>query len=195
MSKETWRVTTGPVLEPVSLTEVKAQCRIDGTAEDTYLGTLITAAREYCEGIDWRAYLTQTIELWLEHWPHDDEIELPRPPLQSVTSIEYYDTSDVKYTMSPLDYYVDTVSTPGAVHLKYGKIWPTTALRDYNAICVTYKAGATAAANVPAVVKQAMLLLIGHWYENREATISGTVSRPIDFAVQALLGMNRVMEF
>jgi uncharacterized phiE125 gp8 family phage protein len=195
MTEQTWRVITPPVLEPVTLTEVKAQCRIDGTAEDTYLGTLITAAREYCEAIDWRAYLTQTIELWLEAWPHDDEIELPRPPLQSVTSVEYYDVNDAKYTLSPLDYYVDTIRVPGAVHLKYLKTWPVTQLRDYNAICVTYKAGATAAANVPAVIKQAMLLLIGHWYENREAVLVGTISKPIDFAVQALLEIDRAFRF
>ena len=190
-----WRVITPPTIEPLTLAEAKAQCRIDIDDDDTLIAGMIQAAREYCEAIDWRSYLTQTIELWLEAWPGDDEIELPLPPLQSVTSVEYYDTDDVKYTLTASDYYVDTISEPGRVVLKNLKTWPTTSLRDYNAICVTYKAGWTTQAAVPQAIKQAMLLLIGHWYENREATTLGAVSRPIDFAVKALLGLKRMMQF
>jgi uncharacterized phiE125 gp8 family phage protein len=184
-----------PVIEPVTLAEAKAQCRVDGTDEDALITALISAAREYCEGRDWLAYLTQTIECWFDDWPHADEIELPRPPLQSVTSVEYYDVNDVKYTLSPTVYAVDTVSLPGLVHLKYLQTWPIVNLRDYNAICVTYKAGWTGTAYLPQVVKQACLLLIGHWFENREATISGTTHRSIEFAVDSLLALNSARSF
>jgi uncharacterized phiE125 gp8 family phage protein len=191
----TYRLITPPTFEPVTLTEAKAQCRIDIDDDDALIVGLIQAAREYCEAIDWCAYCTQTIELWLEDWPLDDEIELPRPPLQSVTSVEYYDVNDVKYTLPTTVYAADTVSVPGVVHLRYLQNWPLVVLRDYNAICVTYVAGWDETAYMPIVIKQAMLLLVGHWYENREAVTVGAVSRPIDFGVKALLALNSARSF
>jgi uncharacterized phiE125 gp8 family phage protein len=195
MSEATYRVTVPPTSEPVTLAEAKAQCRVDISDDDAYITALIVAAREYCEAIDWCAYLTQTIELWLEDWPLDDEIELPRPPLQSVTKIEYYDVNDVKYTLPTTVYAADVVSVPGAIVLRYLQTWPTIVLREYNAICVTYVAGWDTPAYLPQVIKQAILLLVGHWYENREATTIGAVSRPIDFAVKALLGVHSAKAF
>jgi uncharacterized phiE125 gp8 family phage protein len=195
MNEGTYRVIVPPTSEPVSLSEAKAQCRVDISDDDAYLTSLITVARQYCEAIDWCAYLTQTIEYWIEDWPLDDEIELPRPPLQSVTSIEYYDVHDMKTTLPTAVYAVDAVSVPGLIHLKYLQTWPVTQLRDYNAICITYQAGWDTPAYMPIVIKQAMLLLIGHWYENREATTNGTVNRSIEFAVNALLSLNSVKAF
>jgi uncharacterized phiE125 gp8 family phage protein len=64
-----------------------------------------------------------------------------------------------------------------------------------NPICVTYKAGWTTAALVPQTIRQAMLLLIGHWYENREEALTGTISRSIEFGVKALLGVERAFRF
>jgi len=162
------------------------------TAEDNLIQQIITAAREYCEVYQRRAYLTQTWELWLDAFPAKDYLELPRPPLASVTSIEYYDTANTKATMSASDYYVDVENTPGGVQLAYGKSWPSASLRPRNGVCITYVAGETAAASVPQKVKQAMLLLIGHWYENREA------AQPFDYSkagmpmgVDALLWQDR----
>lgn len=189
------KIITPPVLEPVTLIEAKAQCRVDTADEETLITGYIAAAREYCEGIDWRAFLTQTIELWLEAWPATDKIELPRPPLQSVSKIEYYGTDDTKHTLATTVYGVDSNSTPGAVRLKYNQAWPTTALRPYSAICVTYVAGWTAADSVPKTIKQAVQLLVGHWFDNREAAISGTISREIDFGVRSLLSMKSAKRF
>jgi len=191
----TYRVITLPTIEPILLEEAKSQCRVDIDDDDAYIESLIGAARLYCEKIDWRSYLTQTIELWLDRWPDDAEISIPRPPLQSVSKIEYYNTSDTVATFAATSYFVDVVSEPGRVALRYNKPWPSTTLRPTNAICVTYVAGWTAAALVPKTIKQAMLLLIGHWYENRESTTVGAVSRAIEFGVMALLGIDRVFRF
>jgi uncharacterized phiE125 gp8 family phage protein len=190
-----YRVITPPVLEPVTLIEAKAQCRVDITDDDTFITDLIGRARETIEKMDWRAFLPQTIELWLEEWPADDEIKLPAPPLQSVTSIVYYDVDDIAHTLAPTVYFVDVVREPGQVHLRHNQTWPILTLRDYNAICVTYVAGWSAAANVPKSIKQAVLLLIGHWYENREASISGTIAREIELGIQMLLNLDNAKRF
>lgn len=188
--------TIAPVLEPLTLAEVKAQCRVDIATDDAYLTDLISAAREWCENHDWRAYLTQTFEYWIDSWPAGDAIMLPRPPLQSVTKIEYYDTSDVLATLAGTVYAADTISIPGMVHLKYNQSWPTeTTLRPYNPICVTFVAGWTNPTLVPRRIRQAMQLLVGHWYENRETVVVGTISRSIEFGVMSLLGLNRANQF
>lgn len=185
------KLITAPTSEPISLTEAKSHLRIDTTDDDTLITSLIVAAREYAQGFQNRAFVTQTYELWLDAWP--EYIQIPRPPLQSITSIKYYGTDNIEYTMAPADYFADSKSEPGRVVLAYGKSWPSTTLRPANGIVVTFVAGYGAAASVPQQVKQAMLLLVSWWYENREAATTGKVSKEIEFAVHALLWMDRIV--
>lgn len=183
---------TPPAIEPVSLAEAKSHLRVDGTDEDDLITGWITTAREYAEGYQNRTYITQTWELWLDCWPRGDYIRIPRPPLQVVASVKYYGTDGTEYTMDPGDYIVDAVSEPGRVALGYGKTWPATTLRPVNGIVARYTAGyGDGAEDVPKMVKQAILLMVGHWYRNREA--AGKVEGEIAFAVHALLGMDRVV--
>jgi uncharacterized phiE125 gp8 family phage protein len=160
--------------------------------EDDLLTRLITAAREDCEDFQRRAYITRTYELWLDAWPDGDKITIPMPVLQAVDSIIYYDTAGDDYEMDEEDYIVDINNEPGQVVLACGKSWPSETLQPVNGICIEFNAGyGDAAADVPAAVRQAMLLLIGHLYENREAvTEKSTVVLPM--AVESLLWKNRV---
>ncbi len=183
------KLKTAPADYPMELDEVKTHLRITGTDEDDYIQSLIIAATSYCEVFQNRAYVTQTWEYWCDSFP--DYFELPRPPLASVTSIDYYNTSDVKATVAAADYFVDTKSEPGRVHLNYNKSWPSTTLRPINGICVTYIAGYGYSENIPQNIKQAILLLCGHWFENREGSIDKPLSK-IPFAVEALLWQERV---
>lgn len=160
--------------------------------ENDLLNALITAARQDCEKFQNRAYITQTWELWLDAFPARGCIGLPLPPLASVTSIKYYDTDDTEATFSSDDYFVDTKSEPGRVCLNYGESWPSTTLRPANGVCVTFTCGyGDAGSDVPSNVKQAMLLLIAHWYENREAVITGTISSVLPVGVDRLLWKDR----
>jgi len=161
--------------------------------EDDLLNALITTARQYVEDFQNRALNTQTWELWLDAFPGKDYIEIPLPPLQSAT-IKYYDTDDTEAPFSADDYFVDTKSEPGRVVLNYGESWPSTTLRPANGVCVTFVAGYGATAStVPKKVKQAMLLLIGHLYENREAVLTtGMNAVVVPMAVESLLWQNRV---
>jgi uncharacterized phiE125 gp8 family phage protein len=166
------------------------------SAEDTLLEALITTAREYCEGYQNRQYITATWELWLDRWPCGGGVKIPRPPLQIVNSIKYYGTDNTEYTMEVADYFVDSKSEPGRVSLAYGITWPTITLRPINGVCIEFDAGyGDAVGDVPKRVKQSMLLLIGHWYGQREAVSlgTGTISKEIEFAVHALLGLDRLV--
>lgn len=187
-------LVTAPAVEPITLTEAKSHLRVDITDDDALITALIIAAREYCEGFQNRACITQTWDLWLDSFPSEDYIRIPLPPLQSVASVKYYGTDNAEYTMAAADYFVDNKSEPGRLVLAYGKSWPSVALRPANGVVVRFVAGyGGTAANVPQKVKQAMLLLIGHWYANREAVLTGSISKEIEFAVNSLLWLGRVV--
>lgn len=163
-------------------------------AEDDLLNALITSAREYAETFQRRAYITQTWELWLDKWPNKNYIQIPLPPLQSTDfSIKYYDTDDTEADFSSDNYFIDIKSEPGRAVLNYGEKWPSTTLRPVNGICVTFKAGyGDAATAVPNKVKQAMLLLISHWYENREPiATTGAMPKEMPMSVESILWQDR----
>jgi uncharacterized phiE125 gp8 family phage protein len=161
-------------------------------ADSVLISALITAAREYVQDYQNRALVTQTWELYLDDWPREDYIRIPLPPLQSVTYIKYYGTDNAEATVAATDYTVDTYSEPGRVFLRDGKNWPSTSLRPYQGVLIEFVAGYGAACDVPQAVKQAMLLLIGHWYRQRENSTDKPLSI-IPNGVKALLDLNRVV--
>lgn len=163
------KVITSPADEPVSVEEVKNHLRIDSENEDVQLIEFITAAREYGEDYTRRAFATQTIEMMMDEFPYTDYIELPAPPLQSVTSVKYKDSAGVETTMTVNnDYIVDTDSDIGRIVLPYGATWPSFTAYSVNPIRIRYQAGYTA---LPSVFKNAMLLHIGLMYKYRDAGI------------------------
>lgn len=174
-----------PTEEPVSLAEAKAHLRVTSTDEDTLIGALIVAARQWCESWTGRQFVTATWRLSLDRFPCW-MVELPKPTLQSVSAIVYDAADGVATTLSGSTYRVDADSEPARITPAYGLIWPVTRWQT-SAVRITYVAGYGAAAAVPLAIRQAMLLLVGHWYANREAVASGTVGTEIALTAQALL--------
>lgn len=190
------KLVTAPAVEPVSLAEAKLHLRVDSTDEDALISSLITAARQHAEHVTRRAFITQTWEVQMDGWPDGDTIEVPLPPLQSVTSVSYYDAGGTEYTMPSTDYIVDTKSAPGRIVLAYGKSWPSTTLRPAAGVVVRFVGGyGSAASDVPAAIKAAMLLHIGALYEHREAVITGQTAVELPLAYEALLWPYRVVTF
>jgi len=189
------RLVTGPDIEPVSLDEAKGQCRVDISTDDVLIQGLVQTAREMAETITRRALITQTWELVLDGFPDEDRLTIPLPPLQSVT-VKYTDADDVEATFSSASYVVDTYNEPGRIVLRSDATWPNVTLREANGVAVRFVAGyGDAAADVPQAIRQAMLLMVGHWYENREETVAtGNVQR-IPLGIEALLWPYRVLRW
>jgi uncharacterized phiE125 gp8 family phage protein len=188
------KLITAPAAEPVSASEAKSHMRVDTTADDTYIGTLITVARQNVENHLRRALINQTWELVLDEFPAG-VFRLPKPPLVSVTSIKYTDEDAVEATFSSANYLVDTDTEPGRVVLKNGVSWPAVTLKEAGAVRVRYVAGYGAAgSNVPQAIRQAILLVIGSLYENREDVLvaQGVTVTTLPFGVEALLASYRV---
>lgn len=191
-----YRVITAVTTEPLTSTEVKLHLRVDDTTEDNLITILITAAREYCENYTGRALATQTVEAYFDTFGSDDYLELPRPPLQSVTSVIYKDSAGTETTMTVnTDYIVDSNSNVGRIVLPYGETWPSFTAYPVNPIKITYVCGYYTSNSIPKSIKQAMLLLIGHWYANRETVLIGAISKQLEFTVSALLSQYRVRWF
>lgn len=170
------------------------------SAEDDLLDALIAAAREHAETFTSRALLTQTWDIYLDDWPSGDYIELPYPPLQSVTSVTYTDSDGTTNTFAATSYSVDTDSEPGRVVLDYGESWPSVTLATKNPIKVRFVAGyGNERSDVPQPIKQALLMLIAHWFENREATVVSSrltqAGSELPFAFNALLWPYRILTF
>ncbi len=171
--------------EPVSMAEAKDHIRVDTDDSDLYIASLITAARELVEQTLSRALTPQTIELYLDAFP-PGEISLPMPPLASVTSLSYKNCNGVTTTLTAnTDYLVDADSPTGRIVPAYGKAWPSFTPWPVNPIKVVYVAGT---ATAPRPIVQAMLLMIGHMYANRE---SGASEALRDDAVRSLLAPYR----
>lgn len=199
--------TTDAASEPITTSEAKTHLREDSSANDTYIDTLIAAARMQCEIFQRRSYINQTWTMALTGFPgsytpdswhttatDDLNIYLPYPPLSSVTSITYTDTDGGSNTLATSVYGVDTNSEPGRVYLKYDQSWPATRDLEDAAVRITYVAGYGAtAASVPATIKHAIKLLVAWMYEYREPVISGTIIDEVP-GVKALLWTDRFLQ-
>lgn len=172
------RVITGPQYEPVTLAEARLWCRVDDddTSQDAVLMLLIGAMREYAENLTGRSFVQRTLETRMDYWPCDDVIELPFPPLVSVSYVEYLDGDGATQQLSgsPSAFQVDTHRVPGRVWPLYGASWPT-ALSDLDAVRIRYVAGYQTFSALPRNLKLWMNARLATLYENREQIVIGTI--------------------
>jgi len=182
--------STAATSEPVTVEEARKQVELPAayTAHDAHLSRLIVAARQRAELVTGRALITSTWDLYLDMWPDygSCSILLPKPPLQSVTSITYVDGNGATQTWSSANYVVSTSREPGRVALAYGASYPSIRYQP-DSIRVRYVAGYGVASAVPQAIKAAILLLVAHWFGNREDAVIGTISSELPTASRALL--------
>lgn len=183
------KIVVAPTEEPLTLAEAKLHLRVTSTNEDALITSLIQAARERCEDVTMRSLVTRTVDAYLDAWPESGVVNLPYPPVASIVSVKYTDSTGTQNTMNALDYYL--AQGYGRLALGYGKTWPVAELQPVEAIVVRYTAGYGAASAVPAWVKHAMRLLIAHWYIHREEVTMGTVGHTMPEAALTLLRANR----
>lgn len=189
------KVTVQPAEEPVTLAEAKAWLKVQGSAEDDLLNSLITAARQKVEEYTNLKLVTQTIEEVYDCFPTYYEgmnygaLPLTCSPLIAVSSVEYQATAGTYTTLSTDSYTVHDYSKPATITPVYSGNWPTHILFP-ESVKVTYTAGFGAASAVPGILKNAILKIIAQWYEKRQENV-----RKMPTDVEWMLNANRIASF
>lgn len=160
--------TVAPAVEPVTVAEAKLNARVDHSAEDSLWAIWVAAARRLTEREANRRWVTQTVKLVLPGWPADGMIRLPVAPVQSVTSVKYYDATGTQQTLTAsTDYRAWLGHHRPVIYPPPPAYWPDLTDSRLDAVEVIFVAGYGAAADVPPEARQAVLLATAYWAENR----------------------------
>lgn len=165
------QLITDALIEPLITAALKTQVKVPQSVSihDRELDAIAKAARKATERYTRRAWNNQTWKLTLKSFPYAcRSIQLPRPPLVSVTSLAYVDSSNVPQTLAEnTEFVVRTNSHPGLIVLKPSESWPTTEPEEMEAVTITYVAGyGTTPSVVPEEARQAILALTDYWWTN-----------------------------
>lgn len=183
-------LVTAPAVEPVTLAEAKAQCNVVIANADALIASLIRAAREHVETATHRPLITQTWDLKLDGFPCGC-IELPLPPVSSVTSVSYVDTDGATQVWSSALYQTDLPAGPFAgparIEPIYGGQYPI-ARSVLNAVTVRFVCGYGASAeSVPDALRQAIKLMVSHFYDaGRQPVVIGSSVASVPLTIDAL---------
>ena len=163
---------TAPIVEPVTVDEVKEQLRLelDEDTQDTMIESYIAAAREGVEKYLGRALNTQTIQIFFDCF--FNLLELPYPPIQSLTHVKYFDSDGVQQTLSTDVYQSDIISIPGRIILKSSQSWPTLETQKLNAVEVQFDTGyGDLATDIPQPIRQLVAAIAVDLYEHPEMNV------------------------
>lgn len=188
-------LTTAPSVLPITLTEAKAQLDVSYTDKDTQISALIAAATSHLDG--YTGVLGRC--LGEQSWRQDFDdfaycLPLPLAPIISITSVKYLDTAGAEQTVAGANYSLVTDES-GSSYVRFIETFSIPAVKSEGpAVMVAFKAGyATTGTDpnfvstVPAAIKQAILLLVRHWFDNPGAVVVGVNAQKLPFAVDALL--------
>ncbi len=186
-------LNAGPALEPVTLAQAKAYLRVDSADEDDLILSLITAARISAELQINRLLIEQSWSVFMDCWPGHGHLKVPLGPLIRVDAVQVYGADDVAAPVDPAHFFVDQASHPARISLRMGRTWPQPG-RTLNGIELMIACGYGASADaVPEPLRQAVLQLVAHWFENREPVVLGQSPMHIPQMVSALLAPYRVV--
>jgi uncharacterized phiE125 gp8 family phage protein len=183
---------SGPALEPVSLADVKAHLRVEHDDDDMLLTAAIASARFHVETVTRRVLIEQSWRIHLDAWPRKRIIKLQVAPLISVDSVAVLDAAGTPQTIDPDDYEVDAVSVPGRLVL--GSAVAAPAGGAVNGISIAVTAGyGPSSVDVPSALRQAVLMLVTHWYEHRGAVGHDLAVLVAPLGFEALVAPYRIL--
>lgn len=176
----------------------------DDPAEIPSMSIALTAARRHCEKYCDRQFITATYRMTFDMFPAEFnyrigyfrdspecEIQIPKPPLQSITSFKYINPDGIETELDPAVYEFDNNCEPGIVRLKPDQVWPSYKFVR-NGIKIEFKAGyGDTDEAVPENIRAAILLVAAHLYEHRETEVTGTITQQLKFSYETLLNLER----
>ena len=180
--KYSMKIITPPTVEPVTVSEVKIYAHIDHDYDDALIASWIKTARILAENYQRRAYYKQVWELSFDGFP-DIPLLIPRPPLQSIDFVKYYDYENTETELALDNFIIDTNHEPGRLTLAYNVTWPYVTLQAIDAVRIRYTCGfaiettnttttfAPDVDDIPVNVKDAIYLYCAYRNENRSGEV------------------------
>lgn len=162
-----------PAEEPVTLALAKSVAKVEHSLDDDFFSqVLLPGARELAEHELHHELITQEWEQVYDAFPHN-ELRLLKPYVQSIVFVKYIDADGIEQTLGTSQYSLDNKGNPCFLVPAIGVEWPAT-LDTPNAVRIRYVLGRyVTAANVPASVKEWMLVMIITGYEHRQRIVAG----------------------
>ena len=185
----TYQVITPASTYPVSLTEAKLHLKVDITTDDTLITNLIVAATQVSEEQTNRFFINTVVNQTCSDFK--ELSELFKSKVSAVTHIKYYDSDNAQQIWASSNYVVNKEYEPCQINLVVDGSFPNIADR-IDAIECRYTVGYGTASDVPDVIKQAILLTLGNWYENRMSVITGRTTTEMPMSAKFLLDTYKV---
>jgi len=190
----TLSMLVGPRLEPISVAEAKLFLRIDNDAENDVIAALITTARLHVERLTRRIVLEQTWRLYLDDLPKNHLVELGIGPVRDVLQVVCYNDDGEPRVIPAKDYVVDVSAVPARI--KFRRSGYSSETRILNGYEIDFIAGFGATTlHVPADIRQAIMMLVAHWFENRSAVAMDVNLVSTPKGVNELIKPYRVVNF
>ncbi|RFC64220.1 hypothetical protein DYI37_07720 [Fulvimarina endophytica] len=161
-------IDLGRTVSPVGLAEAKAWARIERGDEDEVLALLLGAASEAAESELGLAFGPRAFRLVMDEAPPDGWIAAPKRPVVSVDGVLAYDRRGEETSFDPR---IHAAIAPDRASIRLSR---AVFAAGANGIDVTVTAG-LASEEVPAEVKQAILIAASAWFEMRLAVADGGV--------------------
>jgi len=182
------RIVTPPSVEPITLDEAKHHLNVTHDEDDAFIASIIAAARSTVETGTHRALLTQVWDITLPAWPADGAIRLPGGQCQSVDSVTYIDAEGVEQTLASEEYQADVASDQGGILLPpLDGAWPALQSNRISPVTIRATLGWATPGDIPEMLVHGVRFVLGHYYENREAVVTGTTSTALPLGAESIM--------
>ena len=187
---KTYQVITPASAYPVSLTEAKSHLKVDTTADDTYITSIIKAATQLSEEYTNRFFIDTVIDQTCSDFAQLQT--LFKSKVSAVAHVKYYDNDNSLQTLSATIYDTQLQYEPSQIQLAENQSFPSITKRN-DAVVARYTVGyGSSSSDVPEIIKQAILLTIGNFYQNRNSVVIGRIATELPMNVKWLLDTYKV---
>ena len=183
---------SAPAVEPVTLADAKQHLRVEHDADDDLIAALIAGARVHVEAQTRRALISQSWRLSRDAWPADGRIAVLPVPLVALGAARIYRRDGSTQSIDPAAFVIDKAAAPAVLSFAAGAM-PAPG-RVIGGIELDLDVGYGAAPDdVPQPLRQAIRVLVAHWYENRGLAAIGRAVAALPQTALALLAPYRVV--
>jgi uncharacterized phiE125 gp8 family phage protein len=182
----------GPAVEPVSLAEAKAYLRVEHEDDDDTIAALIAGARIHVEAQTRRALITQTWRLSRDAWPANGRIAVLPAPLRKLAAVRIYKLDGSTQAIDVAAFAADKTSAPAVLAFMHGALPAPGRLAGGIELDIEVGYG-DAPSDVPEPLRQAIRVLVAHWYENRGLIAAGQSVAVLPDSANALIRPYRVL--